>query len=147
MLTFTVCIDGQVCWKRKCLLLFIICRPRKTSFRFHYPFAANKRKLSFLLVRFLFIFRNVSIYIVINIGIDMSLYMDNICIYIYISMSIYKLQFQMESGKQKPGDFPCSSYQKEVCRCPFVYKETYISYLFANGLKQTGPSMTIYDCC
>ncbi len=38
-------IDGHVCCNIKHRLPFIICRPRKTNFRF--PFSANKRKLSF----------------------------------------------------------------------------------------------------
>jgi hypothetical protein len=60
---------------------------------------------------------------------------------IYISINIYKymLPFQMEN--KRPGDFPYSdpftvhsSCKWKFFVCPFVYKETNGSYLFANGL-------------
>ncbi len=37
-------IDGHVCWSSNHQLLLIVCRPRKTKFRFPFLFAANKRK-------------------------------------------------------------------------------------------------------
>ncbi len=40
-----IVIDEHVCWHSKRRLLFIVCRTRKTNLRF--PFAANKRKLTF----------------------------------------------------------------------------------------------------
>ncbi len=85
------CIDGHVCWNGKRHLPFIVCRPRKTNFRF--PFAANKGKLPFSIssgyVYILYI-RKTELYI--NINIHTYTYM-----YIYTAV--------------------CSSYKRKLSVC------------------------------
>jgi hypothetical protein len=45
-MTLYFVLDGHVCWHSKRRLPSIVCRPRKTNFRFPLLFAANKRKFS-----------------------------------------------------------------------------------------------------
>ncbi len=47
-----IAIDGHVCWNSNCQLPLVICRLRKTNFRF--PFSANKWKLVVSVFRFPF---------------------------------------------------------------------------------------------
>jgi hypothetical protein len=98
-------MDGHVCFNSNLWLLFIVCWPRKTNF--HFPFAANQRKLPFSVSS---LFRVCVLYIYI-------------IIYIYIY--IYMLLFQTENGS--PGDFSWSIYrllivQIEICRLSICWR-------------------------
>ncbi len=106
-------IDGQVCWNSNRRLPFIICRPRKTNFRF--PFAANKEILS---SSFSSVF--------------------SVCVYILIFIFIFiccRSKWKMEN--RSSGDFlnpftVCSPCKWKFVICPFVDEETKGSYPFAN---------------
>jgi hypothetical protein len=143
-----------------CLLLLIVCRPRKTNFRF--LFAQNKTKFAifvfhlqqthgschFPLVPFseyiyiwmaAYISLYLSIYIYICIALSIYIY---ICISIYLSIStgtylyftaVSKWKWKLRRFFLNPFTI-CSSWKWKFAICLFLYEETNGSYLIAKGM-------------
>ncbi len=86
-------------------LPLIICRPRKTNFRFPFLFAANKRS-----------------------------FVVSISIYLYLYSAV-KQKTENQKPRLFLNPFTiCSACKQRFVVFPFVDKETNRSYLFANGV-------------
>ncbi len=124
MLMLGKTIDRHVCWDRQ--IPFMDSRPRKTNFRFPFPFAANKRKLA--------------------VSMKLPFSVSSVC---SIPETWRRGDGNMETlihgilknlkRKWKPRRFSLIHYrflimQQKFVLCPFVDEHTYGHFPFANGL-------------